>query len=148
MTKYEGSAAVINAIELLRTVWNEMVRQFPDVPEERRVDLYSTIMPSFLDITSTVLVDDEAQQWEGKEEVMLTAHKRRCMHAGTHLLQSAASLCHSELRPIRSLHLRCGDSERESRGRTIARERSERAFEPGCMQRIKHPEGNHRTVTA
>ena len=33
-------------------------------------------------------------------------------------------------------------------GRTRARERSERAFEPGCMQRIKHPEGNHRTVTA
>ena len=51
MTRYEGSAAVVNAVDLLRTVWNEMVRQFPDVPVERRVDLYSAIMPAFMDIT-------------------------------------------------------------------------------------------------
>lgn len=33
LTKYEGSAVVINAVDPLRTVWNEIIRQFPDAPE-------------------------------------------------------------------------------------------------------------------
>ena len=64
MTRYEGSAAVVNAVDLLRTVWNEMVRQFPDVPVERRVDLYSAIMPAFMDITMTSLTDEDIREME------------------------------------------------------------------------------------
>ena len=56
--------------------------------------------------------------------------------------------CPYESHPIISLHLRCGDSEVRSRGRVIASERSERAFESGGMQRIKLPECNDRTVAA
>ena len=54
----------------------------------------------------------------------------------------------TESHPIRSLHLRCGDSEVGSRGTVIASEHSERAFEPGGMQRIKLPECNDRMVAA
>ena len=50
--------------------------------------------------------------------------------------------------PIISLHLRCGDSGKGSRGKVRASERSERAFEPGGMQRIKLQECNDRTVAA
>ena len=53
-----------------------------------------------------------------------------------------------ESHPIRSLHLRCGDSEVGSRGTVIASEHSERAFDPGGMQRIKLQECNDRTVAA
>ena len=65
MTKYEGSAAVVNAVDLLRTVWNEMVRQFHDVPEDKRVDLYAAMMPAFLDITTTGIVFEEERATEG-----------------------------------------------------------------------------------
>ena len=65
MTKYEGSAAVVNAIDLIRTVWNEMVKQFPDASVEKRVDLYSAIMPAFIDITTTALIDEDMSEMEG-----------------------------------------------------------------------------------
>ncbi|MBX8638641.1 MAG: hypothetical protein KIY11_09855, partial [Thermoplasmata archaeon] len=52
------------------------------------------------------------------------------------------------LHPTRSVHIRCVDSEWRTRGRVRVSEHSERAFEPGGMQRIKQSKGNHRTVAA
>ncbi len=50
--------------------------------------------------------------------------------------------------PIRSVHLWCGDSERGSRGRVGASERSERAFGQCGMQRVKQQQCDRGTVAA
>ena len=47
-----------------------------------------------------------------------------------------------ESRPLRLLHLKCGNSGNVSRRRVRASERSEQVFEPGGMQRIKQSKGN------
>ena len=50
-----------------------MIRQFPDVPVDRRVDLYSAIMPGFMDITMASLTDEDIGELE---EVLDYGEKR------------------------------------------------------------------------